>query len=74
MSRYTLFSVAEAAQLLSRSRFFIYDEIARGKLACHRIGGKIAISQDDLDSYVSRSRVAALGERKTKKPKETVAP
>jgi excisionase family DNA binding protein len=73
MSRYQMLSVAEAAKELNRNRWFVYDEINRKRIAYYRIGGKIAISQRDLDDYVARSRVAALGEKKgTKvKPVET---
>jgi hypothetical protein len=38
----------------------------RKRLPYHRIGGQICISQRDLDDYVARARVAALGEKKTK--------
>jgi hypothetical protein len=56
---------------LNRNRWFVYDEINRKRIAYYRIGGKIAVSQRDLDDYVARSRVAALGEKKIKvKPEE----
>jgi excisionase family DNA binding protein len=71
MSRYEMLSVAEAAKELRRNRWFIYDEITHKRIACYRIGGKIAISRRDLDDYIARARVAALGEKKTKvKPVE----
>jgi len=71
MSRYQMLSVAEAAKELNRNRWFVYDEINRKRIAHYRIGGKIAVSQRDLDDYVARSRVAALGEKKIKvKPEE----
>jgi excisionase family DNA binding protein len=71
MSRYQMLSVAEAAKELNRNRWFVYDEINRKRIAYYRIGGKIAVSQRDLDDYVARSRVAALGEKKIKvKPEE----
>jgi excisionase family DNA binding protein len=64
--RYSLLSVIQAAEQLGRKRWFVYGEIYRKRLPYHRIGGGICISQHDLDEYVARSRVAALGERKTK--------
>jgi excisionase family DNA binding protein len=71
MSHYNLLSVAEVAERINRNRWFIYDEINRKRIAFYRIGGRIAISQRDLDDYVARARVAALGEKKTKiKPVE----
>jgi excisionase family DNA binding protein len=73
--RYQLLSVAKAAELLGRKRWFIYDEINRKRIAYHRIGGQICISQRDLDDYVARARIAALGEKKTKiRPVEVAAP
>jgi len=66
--RYQLLSVIQAAEQLNRKRWFVYGEIYKGKLAYHKVGGQIAVSQHDLDEYVARSRVAALGEKKTKKP------
>jgi excisionase family DNA binding protein len=71
-TRYQLLSVIQAADQVNRTRYFIYDEIDKGRLACHRIGGRICIAQCDLDDYVSRSRIAALGEKKTRKVKEAV--
>ena len=65
-SRYQLLSVAHAAEQLGRQRWFVYQEIYRRRLPYYRIGGGICISQRDLDDYVARSRVAALGEKKTK--------
>jgi excisionase family DNA binding protein len=65
-SRYQLLSVAEAAEMLRRKRWFIYGEIEKRRLPFHRIGGQICIRQRDLDDYVERSRQPALGERKKK--------
>jgi excisionase family DNA binding protein len=67
-TRYQLLSVAEAAEQLNRKRWFIYGQIYSGKLPYHRIGGQLAVAQADLDNYVSKSRIAAKGERKTRKP------
>jgi excisionase family DNA binding protein len=64
MSRYEMFSVAQAATELGRKRWFIYQLLDEKKLAYYLIGGRRCISRRDLDEYVNRSRVAALGERK----------
>jgi excisionase family DNA binding protein len=70
-TRYALLSVAETAKQIRCGRWFVYDLVKAGKLAFHRIGGRICISQTDLDSYVSKARHAALGEkRSTAKSKE----
>jgi len=69
--RYELLSVIQAAEQLGRKRWFVYRLIYRKHLPYHRIGGGICVSQRDLDDYVARSRVAALGEKKIKvKPEE----
>ena len=65
-ARYQLLSVIQTAEQLNRTRWFIYDEIKKRHLPYHQIGGRICISQADLDAYVARSRVSALGEKKSK--------
>ena len=66
MSRYEILSVAEAARELGRARWFVYGLMANHKIAFHMIGGRRAISRVNLDAYIERSRVPALGERKRK--------
>ena len=66
MNRYGFLSVAQVAEELGRARWFVYKLLDDHKLAFHMIGGHRKISQADLDAYVERSRVAALGERKPK--------
>ena len=61
-SRYQLLSVAEAAEQLGRARWFVYKLLDSRRLPYHLIGGRRCISQTDLDRYVSRGRVRALGE------------
>ena len=73
MSRYELLSIAQGAEELGRARWFMYKLIKEKKIAVHKIGGGLAISRADLDEYVKRSRVAALGERKVRKHKEEVS-
>ena len=65
-SRYQLLSVDQAAKQLCRARWFVYKELDKKRLAFYLIGGRRMISQRDLDEYVARGRVRALGEKKTK--------
>jgi len=67
MSRYQLLSVAQAAVQLERKRWFVYKLLDQRKLAFYVVGGRRMISQRDLDDYVARTRVAALGEWKPNK-------
>jgi excisionase family DNA binding protein len=69
--KFDLLAVNEVAEALGRSQDFIRDEIAKGKLAHHRIGGRIFVTEEDLAEYVTRSRIAAYGERPVKR-KEAV--
>jgi excisionase family DNA binding protein len=64
---YGLLSVAEAAQQLDRSRFFIYDEINRGRIAVYQLGDTYAIKQSDLDGYLESRRREALGTKSRKR-------
>jgi excisionase family DNA binding protein len=67
--RYGLLSVKEAAAQINRTAQFVYDETKRKRLPRHKIGGRIFVSQADLDSYVVKSRQPALSERQPKKRK-----
>ena len=61
------FTVKEVAQEIRRSDDFVYDEIDARRLAHLRIGGRIFVTQSDLDAYLERCRVAAHGERLPKR-------
>jgi excisionase family DNA binding protein len=61
--KYGWLTVPEVAAVVRRPAQFIYDEITRKRIAVHRIGGRIFISERDLDHYIERSRQPALGER-----------
>ena len=65
--RYGFLSVKEAAAQLNREQDFVYRELARRSLAHHKIGGRLFISQRDLDDYVASRRVRPLNERKNVK-------
>jgi excisionase family DNA binding protein len=73
-TRYQFLSVVEAAEQLGRARWFIYRELDRKRLPYYLIGGRRCISQHDLDDYVARSRVAAMGEKRTKNKPVEAAP
>ena len=68
-----MFTVTDVADQLNVSATCVYQLIAKGKLACHRIGvgrGVIRISDEDLATYVDGSR---LKERPTKAPRLRVS-
>lgn len=64
--RYQLLSIAEVAELLRRQRWFVYKEMDEKHLAFCLIGKRRMVTQADLDAYIERGRVRALGERKNK--------
>jgi len=61
---YSLLSVMQAAEHLGLTAWYVYQKIYSRQIAFHKIGGRIFIAQTDLDDYVARGRVAALGEKK----------
>jgi excisionase family DNA binding protein len=65
--RYGFLSIAEASAQLQRHPQFLYEQVAARRIAHHRVGGRIFITQGDLDSFIAASRKPALRERKTKK-------
>jgi excisionase family DNA binding protein len=71
--RNQLLSVSQAAKELTHGPFWLYEQVRLKKIPYHRIGRRIFFSQDDLDAYIAKSRVAALGEKKAKSSKEVVA-
>jgi excisionase family DNA binding protein len=66
MNRYGFLSVTQVAEELGRARWFVYKLLDERKLAFHMIGGHRVVSPPDLDAYIERCRVAALGEGKSK--------
>ena len=53
----SLFTVNEVAAILKISQTKCYQLISSGKIAVHRIGGSLRISEADLLAYVSSCRV-----------------
>jgi len=68
-----LFTIKETAERTKWSTDFIRDEIHGGRLAFHKIGGRYYLSEQDVEDYVARCRVAASGERPHSKRKEVKA-
>jgi excisionase family DNA binding protein len=56
-----LYSIAEAAALLSLSRAHLYRLLGRGELASLWSGRSRRISHVDLEAYVERLRATASG-------------
>jgi excisionase family DNA binding protein len=53
----TLLSVPDVAERLSCSERLVRNLINRGQLPYHRIGDLIRITEDDLQRYLSATRV-----------------
>jgi excisionase family DNA binding protein len=66
LKKYDLLSVKEFAEAIDRSTDFARDEINKRRIAHHRLGGRIFITEADLKDYLQRARVAAYGERKVR--------
>ena len=49
-------STQEVADILHVSKSTIYDLIRRGEINSYKIGRKVRFTQDDVDSYIARSR------------------
>jgi excisionase family DNA binding protein len=55
-----LLTVRDTAVILRVSESLVYSLIARGKIACHRIGngrGAIRLRRDDLERFINECRV-----------------
>ena len=50
-------STQEVADILHVSKSTIYDLIRRGEINSYKIGRKVRFTQDDVDSYIARSRL-----------------
>ena len=49
-------STQEVADILHVSKSTIYDMIRRGEIHSYKIGRKVRFTQDDVDTYIARSR------------------
>ena len=47
----------QVAETLGIAKTSVYDHIARGDLAHHRVGRLVRIRRHDLDAYIDRARV-----------------
>ena len=55
-----LLTVQDVAAILKVSKSLVYELIASGRIACHRIGngrGAIRLRRDDLERYINECRV-----------------
>ncbi|MBA3823176.1 MAG: helix-turn-helix domain-containing protein [Ktedonobacterales bacterium] len=55
-----LFTVNEAARILSLSRPFIYRLIQRGEIASLKVGGLRRIALEDLQKFVAQLRASQV--------------
>lgn len=55
--------LVKVAEILDRSIDATRDLISNRKIAHYRIGGRIMVSESDLEAYLDRQRVAAYGEK-----------
>lgn len=53
----TLYTPEEIAQKLKLSKYTIYEMIKRGDLDAHRLGRRLRISEQQLQSYIHRSQL-----------------
>ena len=56
MSQNKSLSTQEVADILHVSKSTIYDLIRRGEIHSYKIGRKVRFTQDDVDTYIARSR------------------
>ena len=56
MSQNKSLSTQEVAQILHVSKSTIYDLIKKGEIHSYKIGRKVRFTQDDVDTYIARSR------------------
>jgi excisionase family DNA binding protein len=51
-------TVAEASKAIGISRSELYKLLSARRIAHYRIGGKIVVSQTDIDAFLGRCRVS----------------
>lgn len=52
-----MFTIAELAEKIRRSRSKAYDLVKKGKIGHYRIDGAIFVAQSDIDTYLASCRV-----------------
>jgi excisionase family DNA binding protein len=57
------YGIKNVAEILNISPDATRDLISKRAIAHHRIGGKIMVSESDLEAYLDRQRIAAYGEQ-----------
>jgi excisionase family DNA binding protein len=56
------YGIRELAEALNMSQDAARDLLWRRKLAYRKIGGRLRVSESDLEAFLARTRVAAHGE------------
>jgi excisionase family DNA binding protein len=51
-----MLTAVDVAMQLAISARKVYELAASGQMACHRFGGAVRFSQDDVDAYVQAAR------------------
>jgi excisionase family DNA binding protein len=57
-----MFSVKQAATKIGVSPSKVYELVRHRKVAHHRVDGKIILAEADLDAYLARCRIDAVGQ------------
>lgn len=65
MSGFKFYTVSEVAEMLRLHRVTVARQIAAGKLACHRFGDRVLISEAQLSHYVQSSERKARRSRRS---------
>lgn len=56
----------EVADALRVSKVTVHRLRARRQLGWHKVGGQVRVSALDLESYLARTRIAAVGENRAR--------
>ena len=59
--------IAEAAELTGVSRYILREEMKRGKLIGYKVGAKVLVTQEGLDTYMKSCEIQPI--RKPEKQK-----
>jgi excisionase family DNA binding protein len=69
-----MLTVQEAADLVRLTQWAIYRAIARGDLVAYKPGGRLRISEDDLEAWLEATRVSPSQPTATRGPPPVVPP
>lgn len=57
VARQHLVNLETVSQRLAISKTSVYRMVARGTLPCYRLGGLLRFAEDDIESFLRKSRV-----------------